>query len=111
MGTVLESDQIKVPEEGQDDEMYRSPDVTKNEKKVEMADDFKSPNNSQGSAKRKGDNSTQGGSNMPSPAHLGSMKTTPGGKLTKIGDLDPIKREAIIEKIERRCLDLSQQII
>jgi len=34
------------------------------------------------------------------------MKTTPGGKICSIGDLDTLKREQIIEKIERRSLDL-----
>lgn len=113
MGVVLESDQVKVLEDvGADEDMYRSPDVTRNDKQVEMIDDFKSPNNSNGSPDgkdgKKGDNSTQGGSNLQSPDHLGSMKTTPGGKLTQVGDLDPIKRETLIEKIERRCLDLGQ---
>lgn len=84
MGTVLESDQIKVKDEVEDD-MYRSPDVTKSNKKVEMLDEFKSPTNSDGSPNKnghRGENSTQGGSNAPSPSHLSSMKNTPGGKLT-----------------------------
>lgn len=39
------------------------------------------------------------------------MKTTPGGKVSSISELDVLKKEQIIEKVERRCLDLCQQLI
>ncbi len=91
--------------------MYRSPDVTKNDRRVEIIDDLRSPANSNESPKIKvkGDDSTQGGSSLHSPLHTHSFKTTPGGKIIKVCDLPTTKlKEQIIEKIERRCLDLSQ---
>lgn len=50
MGTTLSQDQVRVAEEiTAEDDMYRSPEVTKTDKKVEIAEEFKSPTNSEGS--------------------------------------------------------------
>lgn len=73
MGTAFSQDQVRVAEEvTAEDEMFRSPEATKTDKKVEVAEEFKSPTNSQGSPskdQKQSDKSTQGGSNLQSPLH------------------------------------------